>query len=101
MHHGLNHLAQKREKVGLVLTGARIEEGERRRRSTSCSGGEVGAAHVEKGVAGVGVGEERPEEAPGGEAELVRCPAGAPVWRSGVAAAAQSGGTAELRCCGG
>ena len=86
-------------KVGLVLTGARIEEGERRRRSTSCSGGEVGAAHVEKGAAGVGVGEERPEEAPGAEEELVRCSAGAPVWRSGVAAAAQSGGTAELRCC--
>jgi len=50
---------------------------------------------VEKGVAGVGVGEERPEEAPGAKAELVRCSAGAPVWRSGVAAAAQSCGTAE------
>ena len=82
MHHGLNHLAQRLEKVGLVLTGARIEEGDRRRRATSCSGGEVRAAHVEKGVAGVGVGEERPEEAPGAEAELVRC-------------------SAELRCCGG
>ena len=39
MNHGLNHLAQKRERVGLVLTGARIEEGEQRRRSTPCSGG--------------------------------------------------------------
>ena len=41
------------------------------------------------------------EVAPGAEAELVRCYAGALVWRSGGAAAAQSGGTAELRCCGG
>jgi len=39
VHHGLNYLAQKREKVGLALTGARIEEGEWRRRSTSSSGG--------------------------------------------------------------
>ena len=85
--------------VGGVLTELRIEEKAGAKGSTACSGGEVGAAHVEKGVAGVGVGEERPEEAPGGEAELVRCPAGAPVWRSGVAAAAQSGGTAELHCC--
>jgi len=41
------------------------------------------------------------EDDPEVEAEPVRSSAGAPVWRSGVAAAAQSGGTAELRCCGG
>ena len=56
--------------------------------STACSGGEVGATHVEKSVAGVGVGEERSEEAPGAEAEWVRGSAGATVWRCGVAAAA-------------
>jgi hypothetical protein len=38
---------------------------------------------------GVGVGEERSEEAPGVEAELKRCSAGASAWRRGVATAAQ------------
>jgi len=38
---------------------------------------------------GVGVGEERSEEAPGVEAELKRCSAGASAWWRGVATAAQ------------
>ena len=38
---------------------------------------------------GVGVGEERSEEAPGVAAELKRCSAGASAWRRGVATAAQ------------
>ena len=38
---------------------------------------------------GVGVGEERSEEAPGVEAELKRCSAGASAWQRGVATAAQ------------
>ena len=50
---------------------------------TSRSGGEVDLAHAEEAVAGVGVGEVRPEEAPGAEAELVRSLDGALVWRSG------------------
>ena len=46
-------------------------------------GGEVYLAHAEEAVAGIGVGEVRPEEAPGAEAELVRSLDGALVWRSG------------------
>ena len=49
---------------------------------TSGSGGEVYLAHAEEAVAGVGVGEVRPEEAPGAEAEPMRSLDGALVQRS-------------------
>ena len=49
----------------------------------SRSGGEVDLAHTEEAVAGVEVGEVRPEEAPGTEAEPVRSLDGALVRRSG------------------
>jgi len=39
---------------------------------TSRSGGEVDLAHAEEAVTGVGVGEVRPEEAPGAEATRLR-----------------------------
>ena len=39
---------------------------------TSRSGGEVDLAHAEEAVAGAGVGEVRPEEAPGAEAMHLR-----------------------------
>ena len=39
---------------------------------TSGSGGEVDLAHVEEAVVGAGVGEVRPEEAPGAEATRLR-----------------------------
>ena len=47
---------------------------------TSRSGGEVDLAHAEEAVAGVGVGEVRPEETPGSPAELLRCSAKAGRW---------------------
>ena len=56
--------------------------------------GNSGAAQAEVGEEGLGV-------VPGPEAEPVRCLAGAPVHRSGVAAVAQSGGTAGQRGGGG
>ena len=49
-----------------------------------------GEADAGLGAEGSGLGKD-----PGVEAESVRCSAGAPVWRSGVAADAQSGGKAE------
>ena len=50
---------------------------------TSRSGGEVDLAHAEEAVAVVRVGEVRPEEAPGAEAEPMRSLDGALVRRSG------------------
>ena len=50
---------------------------------TSGSGGEVDLAHAEEAVAGVGVGEVRPEEAPGAEAEPMCSLDGALVQWSG------------------
>ena len=70
--------------------------GRRRRGSRAALVGLGGEADAGLGAEGSGLGKD-----PGVEAESVRCSAGAPVWQSGVAAAAQSGGTAELRCCGG
>ena len=66
---------------------------------TSVSGGEVGAAHVEEGVVGVGVGEEGLGEIRGLRAELSRQLAvvgtsGAPgTWRRKL--------LLRLRGCGG
>jgi hypothetical protein len=65
------------------LTEPWISSKEAVRALTSGSGGVVDLAHAEEAVAGVGVGEVRPEDALGTEAEPMRSLDGALVWWSG------------------
>ena len=67
---------------------------------TSGSGGEVDLAHAEEAVAGVGVGEVRPEEAPGAEVTRLRQLAGVVARRNSGSVVAQGpvcGGAAGSR----
>jgi len=79
----LRFLVQNEGQGLAKLTEPWISSKEAARALTSRSGGEVDLAHAEEAVAGVGVGEVSPEEAPGAEAELMRSLDGALVRRSG------------------